>query len=107
MLISTWVLLAAGLVFSFPMIYSRVKDHTELEDETLYAYFICYIVAELICLLEYEWTTLASWSGLTRLHTTECGGNKAVDVMYNVRQCRAGKNVTGWISLHSFMMLLY
>jgi len=35
MLISTWVLLAAGLVFSFPMIYSRVKDHTELEDETL------------------------------------------------------------------------
>jgi len=35
MLISTWVLLAAGLVFAFPMIYSRVKDHTELEDETL------------------------------------------------------------------------
>jgi len=35
MLLSTWVLLAAGLVFAFPMIYSRVKDHTELEDETL------------------------------------------------------------------------
>jgi MFS family permease len=35
MLLSTWALLAAGLVFAFPMIYSRVKDHTELEDETL------------------------------------------------------------------------
>jgi len=35
MLISTWVLLAAGLVFAFPMIYSRVKDHTELKDEIL------------------------------------------------------------------------
>jgi len=35
MLLSTWVLLAAGLVFAFPMIYSRVKDHTELEDEIL------------------------------------------------------------------------
>ena len=48
MLISTWVLLAAGLVFAFPMIYSRVKNHTELEDETLYVYFICCIVARLI-----------------------------------------------------------
>ena len=45
MLISTWVLLAAGLVFAFPMIHSRVKDHTELEDETLYVYFICDTVA--------------------------------------------------------------
>jgi hypothetical protein len=33
--ISTWVILVAGLVFAFPMIYARVKDHTELEDETL------------------------------------------------------------------------
>jgi Sec-independent protein secretion pathway component TatC len=49
MLISTWVLLATGLVFAFPMIYSRVKDHTELKDEILYVYFICYIVAKLIC----------------------------------------------------------
>ena len=39
MLISTWVLLVAGLVFAFPMVYSRVKDHTELEDEILYVYF--------------------------------------------------------------------
>ena len=45
MLIATWVLLAAGLVFAFPMIYLRVKDHTELEDETLCVYFVCYIVA--------------------------------------------------------------
>lgn len=49
MLISTWVLLAAGLVFAFPMIYSRVKDHTELQDEILYVCFICYNVAKLIC----------------------------------------------------------
>ena len=45
MFISTWVLLTAGLVFALPMIYSRVKDHTELEDEILYVNFICYIVA--------------------------------------------------------------
>jgi hypothetical protein len=32
---STWALLAAGLLFAFPMIYLRVKNHTELEDETL------------------------------------------------------------------------
>ena len=37
MFISTWVLLVAGLVFALPMIYLRVKDHTELADETLYA----------------------------------------------------------------------
>jgi len=35
MFISTWVILVAGLVFAFPMIYARVKEHTELEDETL------------------------------------------------------------------------
>jgi hypothetical protein len=93
MLISTWVLLAAGLVFAFPMIYSRVKDHTELEDETLYVYLICYIVAHCcetyLPILEYGWTTLASWSRLTRLHATECGKNKTVDVLTNVGQCRA------------------
>ena len=48
MLLTTWVLLAAGLVFAFPMIYSRVKDHTELEDETLYAHFISFIIAKFI-----------------------------------------------------------
>ncbi|KDR77449.1 hypothetical protein GALMADRAFT_245627, partial [Galerina marginata CBS 339.88] len=35
MLISTWVLLVAGAVFSLPMIYLRVKDQTDLADETL------------------------------------------------------------------------
>jgi len=34
--ISTWALLAAGLIFALPMIYLRVKDTTELADETLY-----------------------------------------------------------------------
>ncbi|TFY82247.1 hypothetical protein EWM64_g1768 [Hericium alpestre] len=33
--LSTWVLLAAGLLFSLPMIHLRVKDHTDLEDETI------------------------------------------------------------------------
>ncbi|KAJ8507455.1 hypothetical protein ONZ45_g10179 [Pleurotus djamor] len=31
--ISTWVLLVAGLIFALPMIYLRVKDHTDEEDE--------------------------------------------------------------------------
>lgn len=44
MFISTWVILVAGLVFAFPMIYARVKEHTELEDETLYDPFICCII---------------------------------------------------------------
>ena len=63
MFISTWVLLVAGLVFAFPMIYSRVKDHTELEDEILYVYFICFIVAHSSCclpLLGCGWTTQAT-----------------------------------------------
>jgi MFS family permease len=33
--ISTWVLLVAGLICALPMIHLRVKDHTELADETL------------------------------------------------------------------------
>lgn len=33
--ISTWVLLAGGLAFALPMIYLRVKDTTDAEDETL------------------------------------------------------------------------
>ena len=33
--ISTWVLLAAGLVFALPMIYLRVKDTTLLADEKM------------------------------------------------------------------------
>ena len=35
MFISTWTLLVAGLVFALPMIHLRVKNHTELADETL------------------------------------------------------------------------
>ncbi|TFK33093.1 major facilitator superfamily domain-containing protein [Crucibulum laeve] len=33
--LSTWILLVAGLVFALPMLHWRVKDHTNLEDETL------------------------------------------------------------------------
>ncbi|KAL0068046.1 hypothetical protein AAF712_004949 [Marasmius tenuissimus] len=33
--ISTWVLLVAGLVFAYPMIYVRVKEHTEAQDEAV------------------------------------------------------------------------
>ncbi|KAF9040597.1 major facilitator superfamily domain-containing protein [Panaeolus papilionaceus] len=33
--ISTWVLLLAGLVFALPMIHLRVKETTDLNDETL------------------------------------------------------------------------
>ncbi|KAK7041796.1 hypothetical protein VNI00_009085 [Paramarasmius palmivorus] len=33
--ISTWVLLVAGLIFALPMIHMRVKNHTDLEDETI------------------------------------------------------------------------
>lgn len=36
MFISTWALLAAGLLFALPMVYLRVKDTTTLEDETMY-----------------------------------------------------------------------
>ncbi|KAH7920534.1 MFS general substrate transporter [Leucogyrophana mollusca] len=35
--LSTWGLMAGGLVFAFPMIYMRVKNHTDTEDETLAA----------------------------------------------------------------------
>jgi hypothetical protein len=33
--LSTWTLLVAGLIFALPMIHLRVKNHTDLEDETL------------------------------------------------------------------------
>lgn len=36
---STWALLAAGLLFALPMIHLRVKDHTDLEDETMCVLF--------------------------------------------------------------------
>ncbi|KAJ6567184.1 MFS general substrate transporter [Mycena vulgaris] len=35
MFASTWALSAAGLLFALPMIYLRVKDHTDLEDEAV------------------------------------------------------------------------
>ncbi|KAF7355033.1 hypothetical protein MSAN_01418800 [Mycena sanguinolenta] len=35
MFASTWALSAAGLLFALPMIYLRVKEHTDIEDETL------------------------------------------------------------------------
>jgi hypothetical protein len=36
--ISTWGLLVAGLLVAAPMIHLRVKDYTDLKDETLYVY---------------------------------------------------------------------
>ncbi|KAG2741457.1 hypothetical protein P692DRAFT_20750721 [Suillus brevipes Sb2] len=33
--LSTWCLTVAGMIFAAPMVYLRVTDHTELEDETL------------------------------------------------------------------------
>ena len=35
--LSTWILLGVGLLFALPMIYLRVRDHTDWEEETLYA----------------------------------------------------------------------
>jgi len=35
LLLSTWTLLIAGLVFGLPMLYLRVKNHTDYEDEAL------------------------------------------------------------------------
>lgn len=35
LLLSTWALLVAGLVFALPMLYLRVKNHTEYEEEAL------------------------------------------------------------------------
>ena len=33
--LSTWTLLVAGLISALPMLFWRVKNHTELEDEVL------------------------------------------------------------------------
>lgn len=40
MFLSTWILLAAGLVFALPMIHLRVKEHTDIADETLYVAYV-------------------------------------------------------------------
>ena len=72
MFISTWIILVAGLVFAFPMIYSRVKDHTKLEDETVYVHFLFYMISKIICALSgYVWMTLGIWSTLTKLQATD------------------------------------
>lgn len=34
--LSTWCLVAAGLLFAFPMIYARVRDTTVLDDEAMF-----------------------------------------------------------------------
>jgi hypothetical protein len=36
--VSTWALLVGGLIFALPMIHLRVKDHTDIKDETMYVY---------------------------------------------------------------------
>ena len=63
MFLSTWTLLLAGLVFALPMIYLRVKEHTEIEDEALYVtVLMLYRVEELtFCFAEPEWTTRATY----------------------------------------------
>jgi hypothetical protein len=33
--LSTWGLTVGGMIFAAPMVYLRVKDHTNVEDETL------------------------------------------------------------------------
>jgi hypothetical protein len=33
--ISTWVILTVGLLFALPMLIARVKEHTDLADETI------------------------------------------------------------------------
>jgi hypothetical protein len=33
--VSTWVLLTAGLIFVLPMLIARVKEHTDLAEETI------------------------------------------------------------------------
>ena len=73
MFISTWIILVAGLVFAIPMIYLRVKDHTKLEDETVYVHFIFYMISKMIqCAFSgYVWMTLGIWSTLTKLHATD------------------------------------
>jgi len=33
--LSTWILLIVGLIFALPVLYLRVKDHTDMADETV------------------------------------------------------------------------
>ncbi|KAG9310065.1 major facilitator superfamily domain-containing protein [Chiua virens] len=50
--LSTWCLVAAGLLFAFPMIYTRVRDTTVLDDEAM-------SVALSLVLTTCMWTELA------------------------------------------------
>jgi hypothetical protein len=52
--LSTWSLVVAGLVFSFPMIYFRIRDTTVLEDEGLYVVLVCLLVVanKVICIVQ-------------------------------------------------------
>ena len=36
---STWCLVTAGLLFTFPMIYMQVRDTTTLDDEAMFVLF--------------------------------------------------------------------
>ncbi|KAG1729583.1 hypothetical protein EDB19DRAFT_116423 [Suillus lakei] len=54
--ISTWCLVAAGLVFSFPMIYLRVRDTTVIWDEVKYE------VSNGIQSIGRIWSSSSSWS---------------------------------------------
>jgi hypothetical protein len=59
--ISTWVLLAAGLLFALPMIYLRVKDTTLLADEKMLVF--CVNNSRLACLSSIFQRTLGlGWS---------------------------------------------
>ncbi|KAG1855574.1 hypothetical protein F4604DRAFT_1800204 [Suillus subluteus] len=39
--ISTWVLVTARMMFAFPLVYVRVKNHTEIDDEVLLVPLCC------------------------------------------------------------------
>lgn len=66
--ISTWTLLAVGLLLALPMIYIRVKDHTELVEETMYVHIY------LVFLCRY-------WSYLDRWRMDDSGHIRDVDVV--------------------------
>ena len=38
MFISEWALLVGGLVFALPMVILRIKNHTDLDDETMFVH---------------------------------------------------------------------
>ncbi|KAG2038705.1 hypothetical protein BDR03DRAFT_294838 [Suillus americanus] len=48
--ISTWVLVTARMMFAFPLVYVRVKNHTEIDDETLLLPLCCLVLLLIISL---------------------------------------------------------